>query len=65
MTLRPLSDAQDGRLELLARQEPGARVVGWDDRGHGPLVRRPGRRLVVVRPDGRLVARTARSVVVT
>ena len=57
---RVLTIAQHSRLDRLDRETPDAHVIGWDDRASGPLVRRPGRRVVVVKPDGRLVARIAR-----
>lgn len=56
---RPLTIAQESRLDRLVQDEPDATVVGWDYRAAGPPVDRPGMRRAVVKPDGRLVAQRA------
>jgi len=50
---RDLTFAQANRLDGLAREDSGARVVGWLD---GPVVRRSNGKLVRVVGSGRLNA---------
>lgn len=52
-----LSIAQGNRLDQIDDEDPGAKVIGWDFQGLGPLVLHSDGRRRVVNPVGRILPR--------
>lgn len=52
-----LSIAQMNRLDQVEDEDPGAKIVGWDFQGHGPLVLHSDGRRRVINPHGRPLPR--------